>query len=290
MTAPNRLPDRLLPLQAAILEQINAHHIDVPMLPEVAGKVVRLTQDVDSDASELATLIQSDQTLAAHVMRIANSALYSPNSSLVSLQQASARLGMKLISEIALAASINSSLFNTPGYEEHIQYEIRCSLMTGLWAKEIARVSRRNVEAAFITGLLHAIGRPIAVQTALKVAAESNTTLDTAEVLALEDKFQRQIGVQVVEQWEMPRLVVDVVRFFDCYNDAGAARNQTMIAIAAEAFTHHFMSEQGDNNGISREELVSQVVLAELNLYRDEVLELLEKQDLVKSAMEAMTA
>ena len=125
--------------------KIERNQLEVPMLPEVAGKVVRLTQDPESDASELAKLIQSDQTLAGHVMRVANSAAYSPNSSMVSLQQAITRLGMKLIAEIALGASINSTLFNTPGFEKHISYELKYSLAAGIWAKEVARSCRKNV-------------------------------------------------------------------------------------------------------------------------------------------------
>ncbi|WP_045860814.1 HDOD domain-containing protein [Teredinibacter purpureus] len=288
MSAETIPTNTLSQIENTITEQINSDHIEVPMLPEVAGRVVRLTQDVDSDAAELATLIQSDQTLAGHVMRVANSALYSPNNSLVSLQQAIARLGMKLISEIALAASINSSLFNTPGYEDHIQYEIRYSLMSGLWAKEVARASRRNVEAAFITGLLHDIGRPVAVQTALEAATTCGIKLDTTSVYALEEKYQRDIGVKVVEQWEMPTIVRDVVRYFDDYSAAGDAMTQTMIAIAGAEFASHSMCEQGTEGCLTRDQLVAHPVLAELNLYQDEVLDLLEKEDQVKSAMEAM--
>ena len=71
--------------------------IQVPLLPEVANKVVTLSQNPESDAIQLAQLIQSDPSLAAHVMRIANSAACTPTASLVSLQQAITRLGMNLI-------------------------------------------------------------------------------------------------------------------------------------------------------------------------------------------------
>jgi HD-like signal output (HDOD) protein len=94
--------------------------IDVPMLPEVANKALILSQDPESDASAMAKLDQSDQSLAGHVMRIANSVAYTPLTNLVSLQQAVARLGMGIISEIALSASIGAKLFKTPGYEQHI--------------------------------------------------------------------------------------------------------------------------------------------------------------------------
>jgi HD-like signal output (HDOD) protein len=61
--------------------------LDVPMLPETANKVMALTQDPESNAQQLSAVIQSDPTIAGHVMRIANSSAYTPNSNLASIQQ-----------------------------------------------------------------------------------------------------------------------------------------------------------------------------------------------------------
>lgn len=277
-------------LEQAMEALVKTGAIDVPMLPEVAGRVVQLAQDPNSSASALANLIQSDQILAGHVMRVANSALYSPNASLVSLQQAIARLGMKLISEIALAASINTSLFNAPGYDAHIQYVIRNSLLSGLWAKEIARACRRNVEAAFLTGLLHDIGRPVATQTLISQAKALAITVDKSTVLKLENTYQRRIGMKVVEQWEMPHTVREVVRYFDDYDAAGDARNQTMIARAGASFADFFMCEDGQPQCMTRDQLMKQPVLADLDLYQDEVEQVLDNEAAVQSAMEALSA
>ncbi|RMF17534.1 MAG: HDOD domain-containing protein, partial [Gammaproteobacteria bacterium] len=67
------------------------------MLPEVVHKVIQITADPESGAADLVKVIQGDQALAARVMRIANSAAYSPTASIVSLQQAIARLGMLVV-------------------------------------------------------------------------------------------------------------------------------------------------------------------------------------------------
>ncbi len=270
--------------------KVKQNLLEVPMLPEVAGKVVRLTQDPESDASDLSKLIQSDQTLAGHVMRVANSAAYSPNSSMVSLQQAITRLGMKLISEIALGASINSTLFNTPGFEDHISFELKYSLASGIWAKEVARACRKNVEAAFLAGLLHDIGRPVAVQGALDIAKSINVTLKEAQVMAIEKHFQRAIGVQVVQRWEMPSSVCLVVEHFDNYQAPHQSQYLTMSVVAGAKIASHFMRTDADGNKLTNfETLMEEPVLADLNLYQDEVQQVLEKEDDVNAAIEAMT-
>ncbi|HEY7774469.1 MAG TPA: HDOD domain-containing protein [Marinagarivorans sp.] len=272
-----------------VTQRINQSDIEVPMLPEVANKVMRLTNDPDSDANDLAKLIQSDQTLAGHVMRIANSALYSPNATLVSLQQAITRLGMRVIADIALAASVNSKMFNAPGYEKHIQTQLQFSLMAGLWAKEIARACRRNVEAAFLAGLLHDIGRPVCIQVVTEVAKSCRVDVSSSMMHELEQHFQRSLGITVVHQWEMPLLVRDVVTWFDDYTNAGKSAEQTMIVVAGAEFARCFYKETPLNKRITREQLTKSPVLADLNLYPDDIEKLIAKESLISSAMEAMS-
>ncbi|MFL0811603.1 MAG: HDOD domain-containing protein [Agarilytica sp.] len=272
-------------------KRIKSNKLEVPLLPAVAGKVVRLTQDPESEAADLAKLVQSDQTLAGHVMRVANSAAYSPNSSMVSLQQAITRLGMKLIAEIALSASINTRLFNTPGFEKHIEYEIKYSLASALWAKEVARACRKNVEAAFLSGLLHDIGRPVAIQSSLEIAQGLKLTPSKEEILALEDKYHHPIGIRVVEAWEMPNSVVESLQYFYNYKQKHSVQLQTMIVRGGALVASHLMCEDdGKHECMTIEELKAQSVFADLNLYPDQVDELLEKEEAVNSTLEAMTA
>lgn len=268
-------------------KELQGDKIDVPMLPEVAGKVVRISQDPESDAAALSNLIQRDQTLAAHVMRIANSALYSPASSMVSLQQAIARLGMGTITEIALAASINSEMFDAPGYEKYIEQILKRSLAAGLWAKEVARCCRKNVEAAFLAGLLHDIGRPVVLHIALRKAKELELTLDHNGISALENVLQHTIGVKVLSQWEMPQTVIHVVEYFNHYTDEHSGQMQTLIVVAGAAIAAYFDANDGTDEE-SLAELAKHPIFGEVNLYPDEVAELLQRHELVKSAMEAM--
>jgi putative nucleotidyltransferase with HDIG domain len=272
-----------------VAKRIQQSDVEVPMLPEVANKVIRLTNDTESNSGDLAKLIQSDQSLAGHVMRIANSALYSPNSTLVSLQQAITRLGMRAIADIALAACLNSKIFNAPGYEKHIQTELQLSLTAGLWAKEIARACRCNVEAAFLAGLLHDIGRPVCIQVVIEVAKSFNLKVSPATMFELEQHFQRSLGITVVHQWEMPALVIDVVTWFDDYKNAGKSADQTMIVVAGAEFARCFYKNTPAQKKLSHDQLIKSPVLADLNLYPDDIAKLVEKETLINAAMEAMS-
>jgi len=71
--------------------------------------------DPDPDVADLSDLIHKDQTLASGVLRIANSAAYCTGDPIVSLRQAVMRLGMSILSEIAMAACLRSDGLKTPG-------------------------------------------------------------------------------------------------------------------------------------------------------------------------------
>ncbi|WP_423897635.1 HDOD domain-containing protein [Candidatus Pelagadaptatus aseana] len=279
------LSDAAQKLIADIESRMDKEDIQVPLLPEVANKAVTLSQDPESDAIQLSQLIQSDPSLAAHVMRIANSAAYTPSASLVSLQQAITRLGMNLICDIAVAASVSTKMFNTPGHESHIEYIWQHALATALWSKEIARSCRLNVEATFLCGLLHSIGRPVLIQTALDSCSRLQLTISSDELYAIEDYLHMEVGSCVLKKWEMPMIICESLQYFYRYNDAPHAMEQTAIINAAADFATVTLKPET----LSQQELLDREVLGDLNLYPDEVEALLDKQGDIISSMEAMT-
>lgn len=269
---------------AKYLDNLNDNKIEVPMLPDVAHQVLTLSNDPDSDASQLAKLIQGNQALAGHVMRIANSAAYTPNASMVSLQQAVARLGMALITEIALAASLNTKLFKAPTYENRINDVWTHALCTALWGKEVARVSKRNVEAAFLCGLLHSIGKPIVLQTIFDYSEWHDVSISQDEAFALEEAFHVKYGEVVVRKWKMPDIVQESVHYYSSYKDAVNNRDQAMVTNGAAKLARAMLSEEE----AALEAALEDEVFADLNLYADELEELKNKLDIVKSGLEAM--
>ncbi len=104
-------------LLTTLKKRVQDRNLTLPVLPQVASQVMQLVNDPDSDAAALTQIIQSDQSMAGHVMRISNSVAYSPAVKITSLQQAIARLGMRTISEISLAATMGPKMFPAKGFE-----------------------------------------------------------------------------------------------------------------------------------------------------------------------------
>lgn len=264
---------------------LSENNIDVPILPEVAHRVITLTQDPESNAEQLASVIQSDPTMGGHVMRIANSSAYTPNSNLVSIQQAVARLGMIEIGNIALLTSVNTKMFNAPDYKKHIDGIWQHALATALWSKEVARAMRSNVEAAFLCGLLHSIGQPVILQT-ISEAEPSIALLNDESLEAIFNKFESMYSQAVTTEWQLPEIVAAAISFYKNINEAPtqpelAATVAFSTQLAALMLTTDIPKD-------AKEKLLSSPALAIINLYPDEVDTLLDKKDTIKTAMDTL--
>jgi len=269
----------------ALREKITRHDVELPLLPEVANQALSLSQDSKVDAAGLARLIYRDQALAGHLIRIANSPAYLPKTKIVSLQQAVARLGLPTIAEISMAMVLKGRLFRIKGHEALVSGLCRHAFATGIWAKEIARMLRYNVESAFLCGLLHEIGKPVVLHEASTLASVMGVDLDEEEFVSLMQEFYIPVGVMLAEQWQLPGPVAGVIRFHDDYQKVTAFAREAMIVHYAHEFATALLAR--DEQAAHR--LRGLAVVADLNLYPDDVSVLLEKVDSVLETVETMS-
>ena len=138
--------------------------LELPPPPQVVPRscgsraAKRGNDATDASTAELAQLIQRDVALAGQVMRVANSALYARRTPVVTLPQAIAWLGIREIRNIAYAVAVKSQVFSLGLLPREMTEVWRESVITALFAQEIARLKRRNVESAYLCGLMHRVG------------------------------------------------------------------------------------------------------------------------------------
>jgi putative nucleotidyltransferase with HDIG domain len=275
------------PLRAALAQHLASGQIRLPLLPRVASQVVALVGSSKTDANQLAELIHRDPALAGHVLRIANSPAYMPRMPIVSLQQAVARLGFGVVTEIAFAASVQGGVFRVPGYEALLHQLWRHALASGAFAKEIARARRLNVESAFLCGLLHAVGKPALLQVAIDVARSMGLHPDAAKLAELLEELHAGVGLRIAEQWGLPRPVSAAIEHYASYAGAGAFKQEAMITFLADRLATHVC----DAKAFADEKAFrASSVFADLNLYPDDVTKLLAQKDRVLELVSAMVA
>ncbi|TLS68722.1 HDOD domain-containing protein [Mariprofundus erugo] len=137
---------------------------DLPSLPDRFVKIQKVVQDPNSDASDLASVIRSDQATTAMILKFANSPAYNPTHTPVGeLSAAIARIGLRETVHIATAMSLMYGMILPTGMAN-----IRCfwghAFAVAMVCEKMAHAvdpdqQRCSHERAFMTGLLHDIGR-----------------------------------------------------------------------------------------------------------------------------------
>src|SRR5688572_3502467 len=178
--------------------------LELPPPPQVAVEVQRLTRsEIEEDgkaaanSAELAKLIQRDVALAGQVMRVANSALYARRTPVVTLPQAIAWLGMREIRTITFSVAIQGQVFASSYFRKEMTDLWRESVITALFAQEVARLKRRNVESAYLCGLLHRVGLAIVLSRVGSAALMNRLSPDSAIVLRFAAEHETRVGSQL---------------------------------------------------------------------------------------------
>lgn len=274
-------PCDLAGLRARLVERIGGDELDLPVLPDVAARVLDACQDRDGGPRELSELIQRDPALAGNVMRIANSAAYAAAEPIVSLQQAISRLGMSTLGDIAIAAAMNAKVFAVPGREDQMRVMRAHAATAGIWTREIARQRRRNVEAAFLSGLLHDVGEPILLRTVLDLAAGAD--LDAATVSAWIHELHPAVGARLLERWKLPPWVAAAVAGHHAPEQAGEHRELSATAMLGDLLAHW----SNDPTPEREADMRRSQVLAALCIYPDDLDLLLARAPVVQASAQS---
>lgn len=271
-------------LEQSLIQKIETVEIELPLLPQAASQVMALASDPAADAAKLSALIHQDQALAAHVLRIANSPAYMPRSPVVSLQHAVAMLGITLLSEITFTASLKSGAFKVPGHEDEVKRLWRHSLASGAFAKEVARLRRVNVESAYLCGLLHEIGKPVVLQTATALAQAQRIAIEKSILHGWIDGYHSRVGTLIAEKWGLPKQVATAIQYYDDYDHADSFRQECLLTCSSDRLASHVLAPED----MPDESLRAEPVFAELNLYPNDIDQLLSMKDHVLAVVNAL--
>ncbi len=271
-------------VERALVDRIDKDRIDLPVLPQVAGRVMALASDPSADAARLSVLIHQDQALAAHVLRIANSPAYMPRTPIASLQHAVAMLGVTQLSDIAVTISLKSGAVTIPGYEADIRQLWRHALASGAYAKEIARQRRYNVESAYLCGLLHAVGKPVVLKIVTTIAADLHIPLDPSAITAFLDGYHSRVGSLIATEWALPPQVAEAIGYYGAYEQAPSHRQEAMMTCLADRLATYLLIPDSFDDSTFREHSI----FADLNLYPNDIDALLGLKEKVLSLVDTM--
>ncbi len=222
------------------------------MLPAVATEALQIAKDPDCSLSEFAAVVERDLKLASDILKIANSALYSPTVPITSLHRAVVRVGFRECQNLIMAASM-ASLMNRMSLEhEWIRGVLwRHSFNTALVAIHLNRTFHFGFGGdEFTAGLMHDFGRMLFAVAVPDQFAEIDP-LEFEEPEAILDNETAVIGTDhcrlgawFARENQLPEALIDVILHHHQPNEARRARRLTALIRVADDMANHLQRHE----------------------------------------------
>lgn len=185
----------------------------LPALPLVVQRILNLLGREDSSSRQIADAISLDPALAAKVLRLVNSALFSLADPVTTVQHAVRLLGFAEIRNLTMGLKIMETSFGqTEGILDRSEFWEH-SLACGICAKNLAAgFPEIDPEEAFLGGLLHDIGKLVLDSYFQEAWAEAMERCRGSNRLPLEMEKKMvglphtTIGRMLAQHWKIPEL------------------------------------------------------------------------------------
>ncbi|MBA3014339.1 MAG: HDOD domain-containing protein [Proteobacteria bacterium] len=264
------------------IKQVLGHEVSkLPSLPVVAIKLLRLTRDDVSAASDLVRLIETDPAITAKILRIVNSAAYGLRQKISSIKHAVVLVGFTAVRSLAMDVVLYEQLisgkrgrhaFNRVDFWQH------CLTVATLCRGLAHKLGYPDPEEAYIAGLLHDIGKVVAETYGRITYSDFLGRLDSQDGLLvdIEKKIiglsHADIGAFICQQWGLPDTVVLAMvlhhrRFIDLPLSQGQKMLIAMVSLANFiAWLLGAGSVRIARNSILQPEVEELIPLKEINL------------------------
>lgn len=185
--------------------------VELPTIPTIMSQVLAALDNPNLSATQLASIIERDQTLTAKVLKVANSPFYGFARKISTIDLAVVILGINVLKEIVLGLLIqkfftrlSKSMFDVKSFWNY-------SLFCGAAAKLLARkLGYKLAGEAFVAGLMHDLGILIIIENFRKQFGEIRKLQKTKDLSITEaESFvlgatHADIGLWLAEKWNLP--------------------------------------------------------------------------------------
>jgi HD-like signal output (HDOD) protein len=193
---------------------------NLPTLPVIVQQVQKLIENPNSNMSQIAMIITRDQSIAARIVRLVNSAFYGLGNKISSIQQAIMLLGLNTVKNLVIGVSVvktfegarSATFFDREKFWLH---SFACATGARLIAKKL---DRDEPEDFFMAGLLHDIGILVLDQffhdefiTVVQQTVRTKMELTEVEKAVL-GVTHCEIGEFMAVKWRIPEYLALAIR------------------------------------------------------------------------------
>ena len=249
-----------------LLEKVR-HSDQLPMLPDVAVRIIDMSNDRDLYAAKISEVIANDPVLSARLLQVSNSSIFPFRREITHLNQALAILGIQLTMSIAIGFAIIDMMRSRESKDSGFNHDAfwRKSVLGAIAAIEM-RSELNGVEQGdlFVAALMQDIGM-IALETfeGQKYTQIVNGARSHLDLLELERRMfgvdHAELGAAILERWHLPAIHINAVRSSHYLLEAKSISELSELEYAvalsgmlAEQWINESSSQQALDNAIQR--------------------------------------
>lgn len=131
----------------------------LPALAPVVQELVRSLGDESCKLDHIACQIELDPAIAAKTLWMANSSFYGLSRQVQSIEQAIQVLGLNTVRTIAMTTGMIRDVSMLASHQMDLAHFWRHSMATAVCARELGEVANVPVAMAYLSGLLHDVGK-----------------------------------------------------------------------------------------------------------------------------------
>ena len=216
-----------------------AGKLDLPVMPQVVQEIQDIMNKPTSGVAELAQVIEKDASISVKLITTANSPVYRGIDKIQSVSMAISRIGHKE-SQSIVSVIANKGLYET----KNKQFK---KLMEKLWEHSLAcahgakiistKVSPKDVEKAFMSGLIHDIGSVLLLKSLGEVVSPK-TTFDEADLIDSVYEVHTSFGAYLLDKWEFSKDFVSIAKLHEWTKFDPETEKDVLIVNLADNLAH----------------------------------------------------
>jgi len=209
-----RLPALSSGVAASIVNIAGPHGI--PAMPGSASRAFQLSTDPNAEARDFVELVESDESMAGRIIRVANSVYFERGKKSSSIEEAVLVIGVEELRSLLNATSLSD------------MFPSRHPLRAQCWANDIAnaiiakalaaKLLPQKKEEAFLGGLMHDIGKLLLIQRAPEMYSKVQKIVEERGIPFFEAEAEifvfdhTEVGQLIAERWKFSADLTEVVR------------------------------------------------------------------------------
>ena len=186
----------------------------IPVLPEMANRILRMAEAEDINVKDLANEIQKDPAITARILKVINSSFYAMRREVSSVQQAVTLLGIHQVRNLVITLLVVNRFEEPPDalykLSDFWNHSLGVALVSQILSKKLGYTEKADL---YLAGLLHDIGKIIFQVYFPEELGKAKTFVDENKGQMFEAEKEifgfthADLGSWIAQKWNLPKIL-----------------------------------------------------------------------------------